>query len=77
MDLDMPRVDGIEATRRIKARQPEVVIIALSLHEEAGLARAMLDKAGADAYVSKHAPGKDLVESIRLASAPRRDLSSL
>lgn len=64
MDVDMPNVDGVEATRKIKERQPEIVIIGLSLHEETGVMRAMT-QAGADAYVSKHAPAKDLVKTIR------------
>jgi signal transduction histidine kinase/ActR/RegA family two-component response regulator len=66
MDVDMPTVNGIEATRRIKQRQPDTVIIGLSLHEEESVARAMYE-AGADAYVGKHAPAKDLIEAIRRA----------
>jgi PAS domain S-box-containing protein len=64
MDVDMPRVDGIEATRRIKQRQPEIVIVGLSLHEDERVALAMAE-AGADGYLSKHAAVRDLVEAVR------------
>jgi DNA-binding NarL/FixJ family response regulator len=66
MDVDMPTMNGVEATRRIKGRQPGVVIVGLSLHDEEGVARAMLE-AGADAYISKNSPGKDVVEAVRRA----------
>jgi len=66
MDVDMPTMNGVEATRRIKDRHPGVVIVGLSLHEEQGVARAMLE-AGADAYVSKNSPAKDVVETVRRA----------
>ena len=39
MDVDMPNLNGIEATRRIKLRHPEIVIVGLSLHEEEGVSR--------------------------------------
>lgn len=50
MDARMPELDGLGATRLIKARHPEVPIIVLSMHP-AGSADAMA--AGADAFVSK------------------------
>ncbi|HLA84564.1 MAG TPA: PAS domain-containing protein [Thermoguttaceae bacterium] len=72
MDIDMPNLNGIEATRRIKARRPDVVVIGLSLHEEPSAIRAMVE-AGADAYVSKHAPAGELVAVIRRACAAGAD----
>jgi len=66
MDVDMPTMNGIEATRRIKGRHPGVVIVGLSLHEDQGVVRAMRE-AGADAYVSKQAAGKDVIEAVRRA----------
>jgi DNA-binding NarL/FixJ family response regulator len=64
MDVDMPGMNGIEATREIKRRWEETVVVGLSLHEEDGIRRAMAE-AGADGYVSKHAPAKELVATIR------------
>ncbi|MFO7906812.1 MAG: response regulator [Pirellulaceae bacterium] len=64
MDVDMPTMSGVDATRRIKQRQPETVIVGLSLHEDEAMIRAMTE-AGADIHLSKHAPTKELVDTIR------------
>ncbi|MEX0939527.1 MAG: response regulator [Pirellulales bacterium] len=64
MDVNMPVMDGIEATRRIKQRQVETIVVGLSLHDEESVAHA-ISEAGADAYISKNAPTKDLVNMIR------------
>ena len=54
MDVTMPRMDGIAATRQIKAQLPAVRVIALSMHEEKDLAAAMRE-AGAIDYLPKGA----------------------
>ncbi|TVS09012.1 MAG: response regulator [Planctomycetaceae bacterium] len=64
MDVDMPGMNGIDATREIKRRWEETVVVALSLHEEDSIRRAM-EEAGADGYISKHAPAKELVAALR------------
>ncbi len=64
MDVDMPGMNGIDATREIKRRWEETVVVGLSLHEEDGIRRAMAE-AGADGYVSKHSTAKELVEAVR------------
>jgi CheY-like chemotaxis protein len=69
MDVTMPRLDGIEATRQIKARLPEVHVIGLSMHEEEDLARAMR-QAGAAAYMSKNGCSDALVTAIRNEMTP-------
>jgi DNA-binding NarL/FixJ family response regulator len=63
-------MNGIEATRRIKAALPGTQIIGLSMYEEADQAEAML-KAGARTYLSKGGPSHDLIAAIRAAAAPR------
>ena len=63
MDVDMPVMDGIEATRRIKKKRPGIIVIGLSVHEEQAVKRSMLE-AGADSYVSKNADIAELVEEI-------------
>lgn len=52
MDISMPRLDGLEATRRIKAEHPEAKVIILTVHNEKAYQRAAME-CGADGYVTK------------------------
>lgn len=63
MDISMPVMDGVEATRRVKAELPRVRVVALSMHQDEHLALA-LRQAGADAFVSKTASSAELLKSI-------------
>ena len=68
MDLLMPVFDGIEATRRIKAAQPEVEVVALtSFIEEDRVVGAI--EAGAAGFLLKDAEADDLAAAIRAAAA--------
>jgi len=61
MDVRMPLIDGLEATRIIKDRWPEVKVIVLTMyasHQVEALA------AGADAFLVKGCPAEDLLEAI-------------
>lgn len=64
MDLAMPRVDGVEATRRIKARRPDVRVVVLTSFGDQARVAAALD-AGADGYLLKHASADELLDAIR------------
>jgi DNA-binding NarL/FixJ family response regulator/signal transduction histidine kinase len=64
MDVSMPVMSGVEATRILSAEMPEVRVIALSLHDAADMAASMRE-AGARAYLSKGGPAEDLVAAIR------------
>jgi len=64
MDVSMPRMDGIKATRRILQQHPDTRIIGLSMHEQDDMAQAMLE-AGAAAYLTKGGPSESLFEAIR------------
>ena len=64
MDVFMEGMDGVEATRRIKAELPGAVIIALSVDPQPETVQAML-QAGADAYLTKFASVQELVDTIR------------
>jgi PAS domain S-box-containing protein len=66
MDLSMPRLNGVDATRAIHARMPHVRIIGLSMFEEADQAQAMID-AGATSYCTKSCPASELLTTIRAA----------
>ena len=59
----MPRLSGIEATRRIKEEMPEVRVIGLSMFEEDSVAEEMR-AAGAEAFVSKTDPSAGLLRAI-------------
>jgi signal transduction histidine kinase len=67
MDLSMPRLDGIEATRKIVSELPAVRVVGLSMHEEEYGISAMR-RAGAVQCVIKAGPPDDLVTAIRRAS---------
>jgi DNA-binding NarL/FixJ family response regulator len=64
MDCALPQVNGIEASRRILASQPQTAILMLSMHSEDTLIRQALE-AGAKGYVLKNAMDLDLVSAIK------------
>lgn len=63
MDVDMPRLNGIEATSRVTAELPKVKVIGLSMLDESELGAAMRE-AGAIAYVNKTGPLETLLAAI-------------
>ena len=64
MDMVMPRLGGLEATARIKARHPEVAILIMSMHNNDEYVKQVI-KAGASGYVLKGVTGGDLVRAIK------------
>ena len=72
MDLNMPRLNGIDATRALHARMPNVRIIGLSMYEEADQAQAMI-QAGAACYCTKSCPASELLAAIRSAVGAEAD----
>jgi two-component system response regulator NreC len=67
MDVQMPDMNGIEATRLIKERSPQCAVLALTIHEDEQYFFQMLN-AGALGYVPKRAAPDDLVRAIRMVS---------
>ncbi len=63
MDVAMPGMNGIEATRRIKEVAPSVAVLALTMHEDEQYFFEMLN-AGASGYIPKRAAPDDLVAAI-------------
>jgi len=68
MDISMPHMDGMEATRRLKAQFPETRILALTVHEDKQYLFEMM-AAGAEGYITKQAAVEDLVAAIRSVAA--------
>jgi len=64
MDIGMPGLDGIEATRRILAGNPAIKVVALSTYSDKRIAQQMME-AGAKGYVVKAAGGDELLTAIR------------
>lgn len=64
MDVNMPAMDGIEATKIITSELPDICVIGLSLHDSDEVVSNMFS-AGASAYLSKDQAFKELVKTIR------------
>lgn len=71
MDINMPKIDGIEATRHIIGEHPDVVVIGLSVQNERHIEDAML-KAGAAVFVTKERAAGQLYEAIVSTVRTRR-----
>jgi two-component system response regulator NreC len=67
MDIGLPDLSGIDATREIKKRAPESAIVALTIHEDEEYFFKMLE-AGANGYVPKRAAPEELLTAIRAAA---------
>ncbi|MBI3172278.1 MAG: response regulator transcription factor [Chloroflexi bacterium] len=68
MDITMPSMDGLEATRRLKAELPECLVLALTVHEDKQYFMEML-AAGASGYLTKQAAADELVSAIHAVAA--------
>jgi DNA-binding NarL/FixJ family response regulator len=67
MDLSMPGLNGIEATRAIRKTQPGVKIVLLTLHESAELVRSAF-RAGARGYLLKTDAEQELVKALTVVT---------
>lgn len=74
MDVGMPELNGIEATRQIKAEMPMVKVLAVSMHFDRQYVAGMLS-AGASGYVLKDSAFTELNEAIRIVTRGGRYLS--
>jgi DNA-binding NarL/FixJ family response regulator len=73
MDIKMPQLSGIEATKRIKASAPQVRVLALSAYDDDPYVWGLLE-AGASGYVLKTAESRELISAIRAVAAGRSAL---
>ena len=67
MDIAMPELNGLEATRQILKASPRTGVLILTMHESEQLVRDVLE-AGAQGYVLKSAAGRDLVNAVEALS---------
>jgi two-component system response regulator NreC len=74
MDLAMPGMNGMEATRRIQAANPRIAVVVLSMHLDESYVLGAL-KAGAKGYLLKDSLRREVVEAIRAAAQGRSFLT--
>jgi DNA-binding NarL/FixJ family response regulator len=68
MDVNMPGMDGVEATRRIADAHPHVAVLVLTMHDDDETVFAAI-RAGARGYLLKGAPRAELVRAVRAVAA--------
>jgi two-component system response regulator NreC len=71
MDVSMPKVSGVMATRTLKAFRPDLPVVSLTRHADQTFLEELL-RAGASAYVLKQSPHSELLRAIRAAAAGRQ-----
>jgi DNA-binding NarL/FixJ family response regulator len=74
LDISMPGMDGLDVTKQLKAIDPKVRILILTMHAEEQYAPRLM-RAGAVGYVTKHGAPEELVKAIRLIHSGRRFIS--
>ncbi len=74
MDIDMPVMNGLEATIQIKKKFPSIRIMVLTMHDEAALIKRIME-VGADGYMLKNADQQELVSAIRKIAAGEKHFS--
>jgi len=75
MDIAMPGIDGIEATRELSRRRPQTRVVVLSMHANAEHVWRAL-QAGAAGYVVKEVAAREVVDAVHAAHDGRRHLSA-
>jgi DNA-binding NarL/FixJ family response regulator len=75
LDLSMPEMSGLAATREIRERAPEVAVIAMTRHTEDAYVQELLS-AGASGYVVKQSPVEELLKAIRAVATGERYLDA-
>lgn len=74
MDIGMPKLNGIEATRLIKANQPDIIVLVLTVYDDIEHILGILES-GADGYLTKNILVEDIIKSIHSVVAGETVLS--
>ena len=74
MDINMPGIGGLEATRKLLQRKPQLKIIVVTMHDDDLFPQRFL-KAGALGYITKGAKVEEMLQAIRAVMANKRYLS--
>lgn len=75
MDIQMPGIDGIEATRRLRAAGPGTRVLVVTTFARPGYLRSALD-AGASGFMAKDAPAEELADAVRRVHSGLRVLDA-
>jgi two-component system invasion response regulator UvrY len=75
MDINMPGIGGIEATKRFARKHPEMKVIALSVHEDGPIPNQLMN-AGAHGYLCKNSSAGEMIAAIQRVSLGKRYLST-
>jgi DNA-binding NarL/FixJ family response regulator len=75
MDVTMPELNGLAATRLLKESQPQTAVVALTRHHDEAYVQELL-RAGAAGYVLKQSPSAELIRGIRAAATGGQYLDS-
>jgi two-component system, NarL family, response regulator DegU len=76
MDVSMPEMDGVEATRRIRATDTDSRVLMLTMHADKDVLADAI-RAGASGYLVKDCSTEEVAEAIRMAASGDTDLSPL
>jgi DNA-binding NarL/FixJ family response regulator len=74
MDISMPKINGLEATRQIKARCPNIAVLVLTVHDDSEHILGILE-AGAAGYLTKSVFGGEVIQAVRGVAAGETVLS--
>jgi len=74
MDLSMPVMDGVDATREIRSKLPETQVVVLTMHDDVARTREALD-AGANGYLSKGSSFSDVLATVEAVASGETGLS--
>lgn len=75
MDIDMPVMNGIDALKEIRKNHPKLKVIILSMHNEAGMIKSLIDL-GANGYLLKSCSQGELIDSIKKVASGQSYFSS-